>query len=307
MTTQSQIDSRSGRLEGETDEQLLYKVGQGNWRAVAVLDYPMERVLEVAATWAEAVKGLDKAWLVWCVHPDWALLQQRLVEAVGWTPVVGGDPRAGRPPLSKTAIPMDFNAGLGLPVMYPHFVIDLVFAWADRLAFWHSDLLVREAKLRDYTARFERLADGECWATKPAWRRAILDPRKRRYWELLGCTTRGASRAHWETGTGWLSNFHMHPNCPDERERERRRYYNFDMGTGIWYWANKLGGKVHLISEKDIAEGHFTKIGNPNYKRSVPQNQSASNRNMFRELEDSFELTEAAGSLGLAHLLQDAG
>ena len=304
VTRDRQPDPRSERIPGESDLELLSKVGQGNWRAVRVINYPISRMLEVAASWAKAIEGVEKPWLVWCVHPDWALIQQRLIETTGWTPIVGRDPRATEVPLSKKAISVDFNRGLDLPRLYPHFPLELAFAWVDRLAFWHSDLLVREGRMRSYAESFEALQDGECAATKPAfWLRTLLSAKQRRYWELLGCTTRGASRDQWDRGAGWWCNFHMHINCPSEQEREHRKRFYYDAGTGIWFWATKLNGKVQTIPEKEIKEGHFTKIGNPNFQRSIPQNQSATMRDMRGDLDRNIDLKRAATSLDLGHLL----
>src|SRR5690606_25208930 len=147
-----------------------------------------------AQSWKREIDGIDKPWLCWNVNNDWSLVQQRLVEFAGWTPVVGFDPRVGPPSLSKKAVLVDFNKGLDFPVMYPHFPVEFTFAFAPRLAFWHSDLLIRKEKMLHFASLFENLKDTQMAATKEhAGLLTSLNTKKLRLWELLGCMTKGAS------------------------------------------------------------------------------------------------------------------
>ncbi|MEM7569071.1 MAG: hypothetical protein AAF337_04685 [Pseudomonadota bacterium] len=291
-------------IAGQSDEDVLLKVGQGNWRAVSVTGFPVERFLDAAVQWKAALQGVDKPWLVWCTHPDWAHVQQRLVEDAGWTPIVGNDPRATDIPLTKSAVRIDFNAGLDLPVLYPHVPLEFAFAWAPKLAFWHSDLLLRQADMHALAQRFEALEDGATIAVKPAeGRRVLLTPRKRRYWELIGCTTAAASADQWRAGAGWMGNFYMHPNCPSAEERVRRKRYYYDHGAGIRFWHKECGGRVELIEEAAVSYGHFTKIGNPDYSRTVPHNSSDAGRDMREEITRNFDLQRIVEDLDLTALL----
>jgi FkbM family methyltransferase len=61
-----------------------------------------------ATEWREAVDGADRLWLCWSVDPAWNVVQQRLVASVGWTPVVGYDPRTS----------IGFNKHLQLPTAW---------------------------------------------------------------------------------------------------------------------------------------------------------------------------------------------
>ena len=188
--------------------------------------------------------------------------------------------------------------------MYPHFPIELAFIWIDKLAFWHSDFLIRLDLMKNIARDFQHLKNGSCWVTRPdiGLFRTITG-RQKRYWELLGCTTKNASRSQWNHGTGWWMNFYMHPNCPDNRERKRRKRYYFDHGTGVYFWEKKLRGTVMKIPESLIKEGHFTRIGNPEFKRSTPKGTSDSMRSMEWDLNQNINLSQAAKFLNLENFL----
>lgn len=99
--------------------------GKGNWAGFPV---PLEKIHEAAAEWSSALGGVERPWLCWNVSDRWCALQQRLIQEVGWTPVIGFDPRCGAP---KTVLPgsivIDFNARFGFPVMWPHFPLEFAF------------------------------------------------------------------------------------------------------------------------------------------------------------------------------------
>jgi len=283
------------------ENELLHRAGTGNWRALQDLGMSLEPVFEAARPWAEALRGVERPWLCWNVDSDWCLVQQRLVSLVGWTPVVGWDPRVGRPELVPGAIPIDFNADLKLPVLWLHFPLEFVFLFADRLAFWHADLMVRKENMRAYAARFAALADGAMIVTDPkiGWRHRFT-VRGRRYWELVGCTTRGASRSQFEQGAGWWMNFQKHPNCPSEAERQRRAPYYWDCGAGIFYWHKRLGGDVGFIPESEVEEGHCSRIHNPRYKPVSPDNER---RNLSVDLRHNYDLRDVCAQMGVADLV----
>lgn len=244
-------------MNDHTIDRKRMRSGRGNWNNFVL---PLEHLMEVASGWATHIAGVERPWLCWNVNADWCLVQQDLVAHVGWTPIVGGDPRAGRPPLRKGAIWIDFNAGLDLPLLLMHVPLEFLFLWADRLAFWHSDLIVRPGKLAAIARDFERIPDGEMAAVprRGDWLR-FFHFRRHRFWELLGCTTRGASRSQFEHGCGWWMNFQEHPSVKDEAERRKRARYYFDHGTGIMYWARHCGGRVRPIPLGLIDEGHFSR------------------------------------------------
>lgn len=280
-------------------EDHLYFVGGGNWHYFNDSPFSMEDVHKAASQWTEALNGVEKPWLCWNVGSDWCMVQQKLVRAVGWTPVVGFDPRVGAPELLDESVLIDFNAHFKFPGMKPHFPLEFVFLFADRLAFWHSDCLLRMDKMRALADMFSSIPDGEMAAVKPNERRLVrFMPHKRRYWELVGMTTRGASQDQFNKGCGWWMHFDEHISS-NESERSRKRKYYWDFGTGIRYWQKKCGGKVHLIPESYVEEGHFTGIGKKDYKRVSPQNQK---RNLPLELSLNYDLMSACKKLDLMDL-----
>jgi hypothetical protein len=277
-----------------------YRIGVGNWSA---FKFPPETMFAAAERWRSQLQGVAKPWLCWNVDADWCLVQQRLVSAVGWTPVVGGDPRAAEPVLLPNSIRIDFNADFQLSTMWLHFPLEFAFLFAERLAFWHSDLLVRLDKLRVIAESFSQLQDGSMAAAKPRRPLSQLFNRKHnRYWELIGCTTRGASKSQFENGCGWWMNFAAHPNCPNQRELERRKKVYWDHGAGILYWSKAYGKKVLAIEEREVAEGHCTRIGNKDYHRLSADDAT---RLLTLELRHNFDLSTACQKLELQHLLHN--
>src|SRR5262245_61160323 len=167
------------------------KSGFGDW---STFNIPLEAIFAVSADWKNLIQGIQKPWLCWNVNSRWSLLQQRLVKHVGWTPVIGFDPRVGPPPLITGSITIDFNAKFGLPVMLPHLPLEFMFLWADKLAFWHSDLLCRLAVMEQLAEKFNALEDGEMAAVLDrGGMRNWFNLKRHRFFELIGCTTRAAS------------------------------------------------------------------------------------------------------------------
>jgi hypothetical protein len=299
------VDDPWARL---TTAEIEHRGGQGNWGAFGALSMDMSLIREVARKWERRFKSIQLPWLCWNVNDDWCLVQQRLVESAGWTPVVGFDPRVGPPVrLSPKAVVIDFNDGIGLPVLYPHFPMEFVFLFAERLAFWHSDLLVRLPLMASLGRFFAAQPDGSTTVTasSPGLRRLFSSTKLRRHFELVGCTTRTASRSQFDQGCGWWMEFWNHPNCPSNAEREARRSrYYWDHGGGIYFWDKALGGSVTVLREsKAIREGHFTKIGNKTYVRSVIIEGSDAQRSMSQEITANFDLMSACRKMGLEGLL----
>ncbi len=277
------------------------RAGQGDWGA---FNLPLERVFQAAAGWRERLAGTDRLWLCWNMSPRWCLLQQKLVREVGWTPLVGFDPRTGPPPTAPGAILIDFNAEFGFPVMWMHFALEFVFLYTGRLAFWHSDLLCRLPVMERLARTFETLEDGQTAAIRDTGgRRHLLNLRHHRYYELCGCTTRGASENQFYNGTGWWRRFEDHPKCLTAAERERRKNYNWDHGAGIMYWKRFYHGPVVAVDPAGIWEGHCTEIGNRNYI-ALPEHTSAL-RNASQELDLNYSIEAVAERLGLARLVAE--
>lgn len=269
--------------------------GTGHWR---FWDRPIEDIFRAASRWADALKGIDRPWLCWNMNDRWCLLQQKLVTEVGWTPVVGWDPNCGAPPaqLVPGAIAIDFNADLQLQVLYQHVPLEFAFLWAKRLAFWHADVLMPRDKMQAAAKRFDSLEDGEMAAVLTyGGMRNILRPKFHRYWEVLGCTTRGASQSQFDQGCGWWRGFQHHPNAPtDLAERQRRDRFYDDHGCGVRYWQRYCGGHVRSISERWVAKEHFSVITVKDYQRAGSKSE---------EMDINFDLPAIAQRLGIADLL----
>lgn len=274
------------------------RYGKGNWNGFGM---SMDRIVAAADGWRRSLDGIEKPWLCWHVDDAWSKVQQALVVDIGWTPVVGGDPRAGRPPVHPEGIAIDFNRDLALPAMSPMFVLEFIYLFADRLAFWHSDLLIRPEKMRTLASMFDDLEDGQMAAVveRGGWRN-VLRSKRHRYWELVGCSTRAASLDQFEKGCGWWMNFAKHPNTPVETaELERRRRYYWDHGVGIMYWARHCGGRVRPIAPSFVEEGHCTRINNREYIATSPSNER---RDLSRDLPGNFDIQTVCERLGLTDI-----
>jgi hypothetical protein len=269
------------------------KAGTGDWKA---FDRSLDEVYAAGAAWKRTIGDVEYPWLCWNINDEWCLLQQRLVLEVGWTPVVGWDPNCAprRPPLSPGAVAIDFNAPFGYRAMWAHFPLEFAFLWTRRLAFWHSDLLVRIDKLHRLAAAFRDMKDGDFAAVRSIGGvRNILNFRKHRYWELIGCTTRSASEHQFLNGCGWWRNFYMHPKAPADEVAERGRYW-YEHGVGIMFWKRHYRRKVINIEERTVSEGHCTRIRNRDYKTDDDKG---------KELSHNFDLGKEAARLGLSRLL----
>lgn len=274
------------------------QVGKGNWSGFEI---PLEEMYAAAEEWRQVLAGVTHPWLCWNVSDRWCLLQQRLVQHIGWTPVIGYDPRQGPP---KNILPgsifIDFNRRFNFGIMLPHFPLEFAFLYTDRIAFWHSDLLCTLDVMQKLKVIFESLPDGAMAAVADyGGRRNWLRFRHHRYWELVGCTTRGASRSQFEHGSGWWRFIDSHPNVPNEKERKRRRKYYYDHGVGTMYWKRNYGGKVVNVPHGLVAPGHCTSINRENYQWSAPGGE----KNMTAEIDRNFSIEEVAKDLGIAHLL----
>jgi hypothetical protein len=269
--------------------------GTGTWK---FFNKSTEEVFSATEKWKSRTQGIEKPWLCWNMNDEWCLIQQKLAREVGWAPVVGWDQNCGvgEPQLIPGAVAVDFNEVLQLPVLFMHIPIEFAFLWTDKLAFWHADLLLRRDKMRKVADIFESLKDGElaavfCYGGLSN----IFKFRSYRYWELLGCTTKGASEDQFKNGCGWWRHITYHINCPnDPKEQKRRSLYYYDHGVGIRYWEKYYGGKVRKISARFVKEGHFSQIGNPTYRRG---NSKA------EEMAINFDLRKITCDLGIGDLL----
>jgi hypothetical protein len=274
-----------------------HHIGLGNWHA---FNLPFHRIREAAARWKNELAGIERPWLCWHVNNAWTVVQQRLVQSVGWTPVIGFDPRFPAPTPLQGSVVVDFNREFGFPILYMHFPLEFVFLYAERMAFWHSDLLCRLSTMESLGRTFNSLRDKETAAVLDrGGRRNVFRPRRHRYWELVGCTTQAASEDQFRHGTGWWQRFDCHPNCPSPAERTRREKYYWDHGVGIMYWKKRYSGLIREIPRSPVEEGHCTSINRQDYKRLAPISQKL----LGEEITLNYSLESVAERLAISHLL----
>lgn len=226
----------------KTPAEMYAGKGRGNW---ACWDHAEKDILLAAAErWSKQLPPGDKYWLCWSVDDAWCRLQQKLVLELGWTPIVGADASVARQTtILSGAIFIDFLAGLPMPDVWTHFPLELVFGWVERVAFWHADVLLSRPILRRYARQFDHVCGPVTAAAYSP--RDRLQPRtwnnNDRWFEVIGCTTREASRSQWDCGGGWWRHFQNHPNCAVVPDLHR---YSWDHGGGIRYWQEALGGQT---------------------------------------------------------------
>jgi hypothetical protein len=275
------------------------KVGTGNWRA-----FRQERLPELfaaAADWKRELAGIEKPWLCWCLDEDWCLTQQQLVRAAGWTPVVGTDGHVRMPRLIRCALFVDFNRTLQLPLMWMHFPLEFVFLFADRLAFWHSDVLPPFAVMRALAERFEGLPNGAMAAVRRervTWGERLRRLAKRkpmfykRWFEVVGCTTAAASRSQFENGCGWWRYPRLHPHAKPWTASAYQREH----GVGIWFWMTHCHGDVRDVG-CDIDPYHYS-TSKKGYLRRWKDAHTLDGSKRH-ELNDTFDLRSVRRTLGL--------
>src|SRR5579859_7267527 len=96
--------------------------GTGDW-SLTPPDI-VDRIRVAAEEWKHELAGVSKPWLCWNINDRWCVLQQRLLLEIGWTPVIGCDPRVESCSVLSGAVKIDFNRRFDLPVMWPHFPLE---------------------------------------------------------------------------------------------------------------------------------------------------------------------------------------
>jgi hypothetical protein len=274
-------------------------IGTGNWRVFPKTLLPL--VFDAAADWRADLEGVEKPWLCWCIEEDWCLVQQKLVAAAGWTPVVGTDGSVGVPRLIKEAVLVDFNRRLQLPTMWMHFPLEFAFCFSRRMAFWHSDVLPPVPLMCRIGNEFESITDGQFIGVR---REKVgigqlvkrLIKRKplfyRRWFEVIGCTTAGASASQFENGCGWWRYPQLHPNARDWVQSA----YPREHGVGIWFWEQHCKGQARELSIEIDAYHYSTNKQRYIRRRGSDGRIEDSKR---AELQRSFSLDGIVKDLGL--------
>ncbi|TWT89740.1 hypothetical protein Mal64_01190 [Pseudobythopirellula maris] len=275
------------------------RAGDGNW--LVAPDDMVDRVREAAESWRGALSGVVRPWLCWCVDEEWSVAQQRLVADAGWTPVVGSDSPGRVGSLVDGAIAVDFAGDLGLVKMRPHFVIEFAFLLADRLAYWHSDVLLPPALMREAAQQFEWIAPGgQCGVVEKPGLGTIVERWRRghrlfwsRVFEVIGCVTAEASRSQFDEGLGLWRNTHWHPHAGPAARRSPPHY---EFGVGWGRWARRHPESFTRLGF-DIEPYHFTQINNPGYKSVVDPRDKR--RFKGEELRRNYDLQQLCRELGI--------
>jgi hypothetical protein len=241
---------------GSQTEATIARLAAGNWNAFPKTSIP--EVYRAAEPWAAALRGVERPWLCWCVSDPWCRLQQRLVHHIGWTPVVGHDTNIHVPTVLPGSVYVDFNADLRLPRLLMYFVLEWIFLFAERLAFWHVDFLLSYADMLRAARCFEALEQGQMalpWC-RAHWLLRTLAPYRaitnaNRLFEVVGCVTREASRSQWQEGLGFWRNAQDHPN----NVSLPRTYDQWEHTVGVTHWARKHADR-HVVPPVDIKTGH---------------------------------------------------
>jgi hypothetical protein len=156
--------------------------------------------------------------------------------------------------------------------------------------------------LEQVSRTFEKLDDGEMSAV---WDygglRQLLNRPMHRYYELLGCMTRGASRDNFDKACGWWRNVVNHVNVKTEEDRAVRDKLFYDNGFGIMLWKRRYKGVVRDLSLRKTAEGHCSEIGNKGYQ-NLPNHLEAT-RNTGKEMELNYDLEQVCKRLGIERFL----
>ncbi len=276
------------------------RAGAGNWMYTP--PDAVDAISDAAIGWKAALSGVQLPWLCWCTDDDWCYTQQELVQSVGWTPVVGGDGSVTNPRIHKDGIFIDFNRPFGTAKMRPHFPLAFHHLFADRLAFWHSDLLPDRSVLERIAKQFRSLPEGKLSAVlqKRSLKRLVgsiltRTPSFSRIFELIGCSTAAASRSQFEEGYGWWRHQEFNPNATRQTIAQKMHW---EFGVGTYQWMRKHPGSFEPV-DIDMEPYHYTQIGNPAYKRVKDQKLSVSDRDKAQELRLNFDLAEIRQQIGL--------
>jgi len=227
------------------------RVGSGSWDA-----FPHEMFAQVekqAKNWQSELSNIDRPWLCWAVQDDLCKLQQALVKEVGWTPVVGHDTNI-KPTILPGSHYIDFNSQFKFDHLRMFFPLEFVFLFVEKIAFWHSDFLMSLTDMRKCATAFETLRDSEM---AMVWNRGRLfglrDRHANKWYALVGCTTKAASKEQFELGCGFWRHIERHPNFRSE-DYKKEPFYDHEIG--ITNWNKKYGGKIIRLSPSVI--GHMT-------------------------------------------------
>jgi hypothetical protein len=218
------------------------------------------------------------------------------VQYAGWTPVVGHDTNIESPVVLPGSIYVNFNEGLNLPRLMAFFVLEWIFLFAERLAFWHADFLLSKKDMIKAAKCFEDLRQGEFampWGSSRPVMRFLARFRpinnSNRLFEVIGCTTREASLQQYKEGLGFWRNPQRHP----ENRSLPPDYPYWEHSVGVSLWARRHPER-HRLPEVDIKTGHANSWKLPGLRETTPKQ---------RLLEEYENIRDYAKKLGIGDLL----
>jgi hypothetical protein len=200
----------------------------------------------------------------------------------------------------KNSIFIDFNKKLKLPTMFFHIPLEFQFLFCNKLAFWHSDFLAPVKIMEKVAACFDSIKDGQYMGVRGrlGMVRTLTylirgEPLPKRWFEVIGCTTCGASKSQYECGCG-IWRIKGHPNTT-ERALKMKLYW--DNGVGVWLWEKYFGGEA-IELPINYAKYHYSSSlrGYRRVKNKYGQNVIF---NKHQELNRAFDLKKIIKGLGL--------
>ncbi|WP_109992049.1 hypothetical protein [Salinisphaera sp. LB1] len=154
-------------------ERLQYMAAIGNWEIFHAAGLDLDMIRAAAHDWRAELDGVGHGWLCWNVNDDWCLVQQKIVQSFGWTPIVGFDPRVGPPKeLTSQAMLVDFNKRLQLPNLFFYIPLEFAFLFCKKLcvlALRPTDPAIENAGIeRSFRRDQERRNSGHRGVVQPA-------------------------------------------------------------------------------------------------------------------------------------------
>lgn len=269
-------------------------MGAGNWDAV-----PRGMIADIrraSRRWSGKLKEIEKPWLCWCISNQWCILQQRLVQYAGWTPVVGHDTNIEKPIVLPGSVYVNFNEDLKLPRLLIYFILEWIFLFTEKLAFWHADFLLSKNDMIKAAKCFEYLRQGEFampWSSSRSIMRLLAPFRpinnSNRLFEVIGCNTRLASLQQYDEGLGFWRHAERHPNnrsLPDD-------YPYWEHSVGVSLWARRHPAR-HKLPGIDIKTGHANSWKLRGLRETMPKQML---------LEEQENIHNYAHKLGISDLL----
>ena len=258
------------------------RVGAGSWDAFPIEMLP--QVIEQAKEWKEVLNGIERPWLCWAVQDELCQIQQKLVMKVGWTPVVGNDTNV-KPEILPGSIYIDFNSLFQFDHMRSYFPLEFVYLFSDKMAFWHSDFLMSYKDMKACADTFDNLSDSQM---AMVWNRGRLfglrDRHANKWYAVVGCTTKSASKQQFELGCGFWRHTDKHPNFIPSDYKKKPHY---DHEIGITNWQKKYGGKIIRI--RPSMYGHMT---SRECKHIFSKEEDLTKNFNFRTICDELKITD---------------